>query len=499
MAAQTILTVNDTAGGTYHATPPVLVDGAQSELQLDVNGQLKIAGSIVSSNPSVGVNGATIPGSSTLMGWDDGGGNLQPVSAANPLPISGSFSASFSEPVLNVVGSATSATTLTNFPLNPTTGYRSVAVQVTSVGAGCTLVAEESNDGTTWTGLQSLTDTVTQTATAMAAIGLYVFNFTGIRVRVRCSVYGSGTPAVNAEFRQNPTEASIAAALALINASLVAPLPAGGNVIGAVTQSGTWTVGISAAQTIAVTNAGTFAAQLTGATNNINNIAGTISLPTGASTSSLQTSVGATAHTDAVQINTTLGSPFQAGGSIANTTFAATQSGTWNIGTVTTITGVTTAFGAISSTLPANAILDGSRGATTNPTAVTDGQLVANQSDKMGRQVIVPHAVRDLISDQKTTISNTTSETTIVTAVGSTKLDVVSITLTNSGASATKVDVRDTTGGTIRWTGYVPATDMRGIVFPVPMPQTTVNTNWTAQCSVATTALEVTVQYAKNT
>lgn len=39
----------------------------------------------------------------------------------------------------------------------------------------------------------------------------------------------------------------------------------------------------------AVTNAGTFAVQLSGATNNINNIAGTISLPTGAATSANQT------------------------------------------------------------------------------------------------------------------------------------------------------------------------------------------------------------------
>jgi hypothetical protein len=39
----------------------------------------------------------------------------------------------------------------------------------------------------------------------------------------------------------------------------------------------------------AVTNAGTFAVQLTGATNNINNIAGTVSLPTGASTAANQT------------------------------------------------------------------------------------------------------------------------------------------------------------------------------------------------------------------
>lgn len=45
-------------------------------------------------------------------------------------------------------------------------------------------------------------------------------------------------------------------------------------------------------------------------------------------------------------INTTLGTPFQAGGSIGNTTFASTQSGTWNItnvsGTVSLPTGAAT-------------------------------------------------------------------------------------------------------------------------------------------------------------
>lgn len=46
-------------------------------------------------------------------------------------------------------------------------------------------------------------------------------------------------------------------------------------------------------------------------------------------------------------LNTTLGTPFQAGGSIGNTTFAATQSGAWNItnvtGTVSLPTGASTA------------------------------------------------------------------------------------------------------------------------------------------------------------
>jgi hypothetical protein len=52
-----------------------------------------------------------------------------------------------------------------------------------------------------------------------------------------------------------------------------------------------------------VTNNGTFGVQLTGATNNINNIAGTVSLPTGASTAANQTSQ----ITQETAINTVLG------------------------------------------------------------------------------------------------------------------------------------------------------------------------------------------------
>jgi len=45
------------------------------------------------SNASVGSNGVAIPTSSTQVGWKDAGGLLQPVSAANPLPVAGTFSA----------------------------------------------------------------------------------------------------------------------------------------------------------------------------------------------------------------------------------------------------------------------------------------------------------------------------------------------------------------------------------------------------------------------
>jgi hypothetical protein len=70
--------------------------------------------------------------------------------------------------------------------------------------------------------------------------------------------------------------------------------------------------------TVAATQSGTW---------NVTNISGTVSLPTGASTSALQT----TGNTALTTINTTLGSPFQAGGSIGNTSFAVTQGTSSNL------------------------------------------------------------------------------------------------------------------------------------------------------------------------
>jgi len=232
------------------------------------------------SNPSVGLDTAAAPNSSTAIGFKDGSGNLQVVSASNPLPISGAggggtssnFGAAFpaagtavgfkdnsgnmaagnldgsgnlkvagtfsaGESVLNVTGSASSAAVLSNFPVNPTTGYRSAAVQVTSVGSGCTLVAEQSNDGTTWTGLQSVSDTTVETSTPMAATGLYTFNFTGLEFRVRCSIYGSGTPAVNAELRQEAALPLPVPYLSQINATLGTPMQTTGGTVGLVAGS----------------------------------------------------------------------------------------------------------------------------------------------------------------------------------------------------------------------------------------------------------------------
>ncbi|MFZ2105209.1 MAG: hypothetical protein WAV18_07465, partial [Roseiarcus sp.] len=108
-----------------------------------------------------------------------------------------------------------------------------------------------------------------------------------------------------------------------------------------------------------VVGTGTFATQLTGATNNINNISGTVSLPTGAATSALQT----TGNTTLSTINTTLGSPFQSGGSIGNTSFGI--SGTLPAFAATPTVNLGTLNGAATSANQTNAsqktqIVDGS-------------------------------------------------------------------------------------------------------------------------------------------
>lgn len=145
-----------------------------------------------------------------------------------------------------------------------------------------------------------------------------------------------------------------------------------------------------------------------------------------------------------------------------------------------------------------NPVKIGLIGRQTNRTAVSDGQRVNAMGDDLGRQVMVLNQVRDLVTQNTTTISSSTSETTILSAVASTYLDLVAITLCNTSATATRVDIRDDTAGTIRMAFYLPAGDMRGMVLQVPLPQTATNKNWTAQCSASVADVRIWIQAVKN-
>lgn len=97
----------------------------------------------------------------------------------------------------------------------------------------------------------------------------------------------------------------------------------------------------------AVTNAGTFAVQLTGATNNINNVSGTVSLPTGAATSANQTTI----HNDLVTLNATAGASVAAGANLIGNTGLVLPTGSTPIqATATGTTAATTATMAADAT-----------------------------------------------------------------------------------------------------------------------------------------------------
>lgn len=133
-----------------------------------------------------------------------------------------------------------------------------------------------------------------------------------------------------------------------------------------------------------------------------------------------------------------------------------------------------------------------------NPTAVTALDRADLYMDDLGRPCVRLYVPRDLVTQQTTTISASTAETTILTAVASTFLDVTSIIAINTSATALRIDIRDATAGTVRMALYLPAGDTRGFVFQVPAPQTAVNNNWTAQCSASVTDVRIFVQAVRD-
>lgn len=154
--------------------------------------------------------------------------------------------------------------------------------------------------------------------------------------------------------------------------------------------------------------------------------------------------------------------------------------------------------GLTGATVPTGATYTGGQAQTALPTANSTGQLTGELVDKFGRRVVIPGTFRDLVGTQTTTISASTSETTIVTAAASVFNDITTLMISNTSATATRVDIRDTTAGTVLFSIYVPAGDVRGVSPTRPLPQTSVNTNWTAQSSASVTDLRVYVVFDKN-
>lgn len=144
-----------------------------------------------------------------------------------------------------------------------------------------------------------------------------------------------------------------------------------------------------------------------------------------------------------------------------------------------------------------NPLKVGGKARQTNPTAVADADRVDATFDDLGRQVVVLNQVRDLVGHQHTQIASSAAETTIVTTVASTLLDLVGLVITNQTATAVNVTIKDGTGGTTRMILALAASGGIVLNFPVPVTQSAAG-NWTATLSSASVTVNIFAQFVKN-
>lgn len=211
---------------------------------------------------------------------------------------------------------------------------------------------------------------------------------------------------------------------------------------------------------------------------------------------------------------------------IGNTSIPVTQSGNWTIATLTNTASVSivscaagicatpgqasmasstsvviannqTAFPVTVATTAATPMITTRL---TLPTAAADGAGMAAMGDKFGRLVVTQQGDRSLATRAQVTIA-TTTETTLLAAGGSGIFwDLTHLSCSNtSAATATRVDIRDTTAGTVRYSFQL-AGNGGGFVAPfiMPFPQSTSNANWTAQLSVNVTDVRCQILAVQN-
>ena len=237
-----------------------------------------------------------------------------------------------------------------------------------------------------------------------------------------------------------------------------------------------------------------------------------VSLPLGQTTMASSTPVAIASNQSALAVTVPVGQAVMA--SSTPVVIASNQSGvavTVPVGQTTMSASTPVAIASNQSVIPIagntasgasdadNPIKIGGLAKTANPTAVTDGQRVAALHDKLGKQVVVG-SIRDLKGSQFTTITSSTAETTVVTAVAATFLDIYGVIIENTSAAACKVTFKDSTAGTTRFEIYVPAGDTRGFMLPESgaTKQAAVNNNWTATCGTSVASIVITIFYIQN-
>lgn len=139
---------------------------------------------------------------------------------------------------------------------------------------------------------------------------------------------------------------------------------------------------------------------------------------------------------------------------------------------------------------------------TTNPTKLADGIFTPLSADAEGRLITVPYQMRDLIATAAVDTA-TLAEVTLL-ANGGTGVfhDLVEMTCANQCSAAVTLSLRSVTAGNVLRTLVLPATATQSFRFPVPVPQDSVNNNWTIQNAgsgdISTTVVSISALFIKN-
>lgn len=446
-------------------------------------------------------------------------------------------------PVINgeasdTTGTFTNATQTTSVTAGSLDGYGNVLISINGTYGTATAVFEGSDDGgTTWYGISEADRTDSNliesgyTSLTNTIRAWQISNPGWDSIRVRSTAVASGTVNVRISPSAAPTSAGA-------SVSIGTALPTGSNVIGhlitdtgsttavtgtvAVTQSTSpWVVagggtagsaatgvvtiqGIASMTKLLVTpdsvalpaNQSVNVSQINGVTPLMGNgVTGTGSQRVTIASDNTAFSVNATLSAETTKVIGTVNqgtSPWVVsnGGTFSvQTTADVPGTGATNLGKAEDAGHTTGDTGVM-----ALGVRNDTLAATTNTTADYT-QLTTDQAGI----VITAGAPRALKGRQVTTITSSTAETTILTSVASTFLDIYGLILTNTSATVTKVSIRDATAGGTISVFEVPPTDTRGFMLPLDssIPQAAVTNNWTAQCGTSVASLEVTVLYVK--
>lgn len=131
---------------------------------------------------------------------------------------------------------------------------------------------------------------------------------------------------------------------------------------------------------------------------------------------------------------------------------------------------------------------------TVDKTAVDNGDAVRLICDDIGRVITYPSCPRDAKTQNHITLT-TTAETTLIAAGGAGVFrDLNWLYAVNESTEEVRVDFRDSTAGTIRFTCNLAPNGGSCPPFEVSLNQATANNNWTAKASDAVSSIYVMAQ-----